>query len=431
MNAPLAHEVAIGPRLQALLELAYRARRPALVEGPTGIGKSELVHHVARSLGISLVTLDLSLLEPPDLVGLPVVRDGRTSYATPATLPVDGAGILLLEELNRAERYVQQPALQLLTARRLHEYELPPDWVCFAVTNPPTGEYHVTPLDRALEARFLKIRARAERGPWLAWAETHGVHPAVLSVVREHSRALDEVCPRSWTFAGQILAAMTAKEKSDADFVRDALCGYLPPSWAEVLGAASEGTASELGVTVRDVLGDYVAKAQKSVREMKSSGRTDALDELVSRVRSVLRSPEIAAMHEQGSLRLESFEALLGDLHGDAREALQEAIASNPVAQSLLELRAGDVIANGQATQADRKIAQWAQSSTQRYRAAIMANALCAHLKQHGRVSELRQSNAVRANLGRALAALGERYAMPLVNVMLELQITPIRPGSR
>jgi hypothetical protein len=29
------------------------------------------------------------------------------------------------------------------------------------------------------------------------------------------------------------------------------------------------------------------------------------------------------------------------------------------------------------------------------------------------------------------LAALGERYAMPLVNVMLELQITPIRPGSR
>jgi hypothetical protein len=429
VNATTAHEVAIGPRLASLLELAYRARRPALVEGATGIGKSELVHDVARALGVSIITLDLSLLEPPDLVGLPVVRDGRTSYATPATLPTDGAGILLLEELNRAERYVQQPALQLLTAGRLHEYQLPEGWVCFAVTNPPTGEYHVTPLDRALEARFMKIRARADRGPWLAWAESHGVHPAVRTVVREHSRALDEVSPRSWTYAGQILAAMTTKERSDSDFVRDALCGYLPPAWAEVLAAASEGTASELGIDLRDLLGDYVQRAQKSVRELKTQGRTDAMDELVSRVRSVLRSPEIAAMHEQGTLRLDSFDALLADLAGDARESLQEAIASNPVAQSLIELRAGDILANAQSTQADKKLAQWAQSPTQRYRAAIVASALCAHLKQHGRVTELRQSNAIRANLGRVLAALGERYAMPLVNVMLELQITPIRPG--
>lgn len=429
MNAPLAHEVSIGPRLASLLALAYRARRPALVEGPTGIGKSELVHDVARSLGVSIITLDLSLLEPPDLVGLPVVRDGRTSYATPSTLPLDGAGILLLEELNRAERYVQQPALQLLTAGRLHEYQLPPDWVCFAVTNPPTGEYHVTPLDRALEARFMKIRARAERGPWLAWAETHGVHLAVRTVVREHGRSLDEVSPRSWTYAGQLLAAMSNKERIDSDFLRDALSGYLPPAWAEILAAASEGTAAEIGIDLRDLLGDYVAKGQKSVREWKSQGRTDALDELVNRVRSVLRSPEISAMFEQQTFKLDSFDALLGDLPGDARESLQEAIASNPVAQSLIELRAGEILTNAQAIQADKKLAIWAQSPLQRYRAAIIAQALCAHLKQHGRVSELRQSNVVRANLGRVLAALGERYAMPLVNVMLELQITPIRPG--
>jgi hypothetical protein len=45
----------------------------------------------------------------------------------------------MLEELNRAERYIQQPALQLLTARRLHEYTLPPGWVCFAAVNPETA----------------------------------------------------------------------------------------------------------------------------------------------------------------------------------------------------------------------------------------------------------------------------------------------------
>src|SRR6185369_954716 len=113
-------------------------------------------------LGIGTVVLDLSLLEPPDLVGLPVIKDGRTTYAVPSALPGDGAGILMLEELNRAERYIQQPALQLLTARRLHEYELPPGWVCFAAVNPASGDYHVTTLDRALRARFLELSVRAD-----------------------------------------------------------------------------------------------------------------------------------------------------------------------------------------------------------------------------------------------------------------------------
>jgi hypothetical protein len=428
VSSPIAHEIPVGPRLAALLALAYRARRPALVEGPTGIGKSELVHAVARSLELSVVTLDLSLLEPPDLVGLPVIRDGRTSYATPASLPTEGRGILLLEELNRAERFVQQPALQLLTAGRLHEYALPPDWVCFAVTNPPTGDYHVTPLDRALEARFLKIRARAERGPWLAWADAHQGHPAVLSVVREHARALDDVPPRSWTYAGQLLTAMSPKERADPDFVRDALCGYLPPAWAEVLAAAAEGAPSELGLRVRELLSDYAAHGQRAVRELAARGRTDALDELVTRVRALLASPEVVVLAEQGAFRLESFESLLADLPGDARESLQDALADNPVATSLIEPSAPALLSGALAMTAERAIAGWARAPLQRHRARIVAGALARHLKQHGRVAELRQSNAVRSNLGRILAALGEAHAMPLVHVMLELGITPIRP---
>src|SRR5687767_10265337 len=91
---PLA--VPVGPRLEAVLALAYRARRAVLLEGPTGIGKSELVRAVAARLGVATRVLDLSLLEPPDLVGLPVIADGRTVYAPPSALPREGAGILML-----------------------------------------------------------------------------------------------------------------------------------------------------------------------------------------------------------------------------------------------------------------------------------------------------------------------------------------------
>src|SRR5579863_5500297 len=170
---PLA--VPVGPRLERILTVAYRARRAVLLEGPTGVGKSEIVRSVADALGMATI-----VLEPPDLVGLPVVKDGRTEYALPGVLPKGGQGILLLEELNRAERYIQQPALQLLSARRLHEYILPEGWICVATVNPQTAEYHVTALDKALRARFLQVAVRADRASWLAWAQTRSLHAGVV-----------------------------------------------------------------------------------------------------------------------------------------------------------------------------------------------------------------------------------------------------------
>ena len=77
----------IGPRVLELLEVAYRARRPVLLEGPTGIGKSQIAADLAKRLGLDYRVLDLSLLEPPDLVGLPVIENGRTRYASPSELP--------------------------------------------------------------------------------------------------------------------------------------------------------------------------------------------------------------------------------------------------------------------------------------------------------------------------------------------------------
>ncbi|MDP3278188.1 MAG: AAA family ATPase [Deltaproteobacteria bacterium] len=423
-------EVAIGPKLVALLSLAYRARRPALIEGPTGIGKSELIRALASGLGIGCTTLDLSLLEPPDLVGLPVIVEGQTTYALPSILPTNGAGILVLEELNRAERYMQQPALQLLSARRLHQYVLPPDWVCFALTNPPTGEYHVTPLDRALQARFLTVRARADRGAWLDWASEHRVHPAIVRVVREHSRALDEVSPRSWTYAGEILAAMTTKERADRSLVHDALCGFLPAAWSELVRAASEDTVDSVGLDPRAILRsfDEGSPAERRVRELTAGGRVDALEELVSRMRDVLKSPEIAVMAERGEFSTAAFERFMGKIAGDLRDSLQDALAHNATAAVLVEFTPGELLTASNGSAFESKLTRWSQSPLQRYRVQLIVQALVAHLRQHGRVAELRQSNTLRANVGRILAILGEKHAMSLVSACIDLGITPIRP---
>jgi len=427
---PLA--VPVGPRLEKVLTVAYRARRAVLLEGPTGVGKSEIIRRVAEQLGIETTVLDLSLLEPPDLVGLPIVKEGRTEYALPHVLPRDGAGILLLEELNRAERYIQQPALQLLSARRLHEYELPAGWVCVATINPQTADYHVTALDKALRARFLQVSVRADRASWLAWAQTRNIHPGVVALAHAHERMLDDVPPRTWTYASELLQAFTPAELEDGTLMRDALGGYLPAAWVEALLASKASWGSRLELDVRDLLGAYApgSALAKQIAEYRDQGKTDRLDEIVQRLLPLLAGPEAGVLAAQKQLTLASFEALLGDLPGDQREKLQEAIGGNPTASVLVDVDPTDLLAGFAGGSAEKKLASWRSDSSKQHRIALAITGLRAFIEQPARLVELKRSNVARTSLGHLLVQLHERHAMPLVETLKRVGIMPVRPGG-
>jgi len=427
---PLA--VPVGPRLERVLTVAYRARRAVLLEGPTGVGKSEIVRRVAESLAIETIVLDLSLLEPPDLVGLPLVKDGRTEYALPHVLPKGGAGLLLLEELNRAERYIQQPALQLLSARRLHEYELPPGWVCVATVNPQTAEYHVTALDKALRARFLQVSVRADRASWLAWAQTRNLHPGVVGLVQAHERALDDVPPRTWTYVSDLLQAFTPEELEEGALLRDTIGGYLPAAWVETLLASKTTWGARLTFDVRDLLATYApgSPLAKQITTFREQGQTDRIDEIVHRLAPLLAGPEAGVLAAQRLLTLASFESLLADLPGDQREKLQEALGGNPTAATLIDIDPTDLLGNFAGGAAERKLASWRADPTKRHRISLAVTALRAFISQPSRLAELKRSNVARTTLGQVLLQLPERDALPLVDTLKRVGITPVRPGS-
>ncbi len=426
---PLA--IPVGPRLERVLRVAYRARRPVLLEGPTGVGKSEIVRRVAESLSVETIVLDLSLLEPPDLVGLPVVKDGRTEYALPHVLPRDGAGILLLEELNRAERYIQQPALQLLSARRLHEYVLPDGWVCVATVNPQSAEYHVTSLDKALRARFLQASVRADRGSWLAWAQTRNLHAGVVGLVQTHERALDDVPPRTWTYVSELLQAFSQEELEDGALLRDAVGGYLPTAWVETLLASRSGWGGRLTFDVRELLATYsqASPLARQIKGFRDQGQTDRIDEIVHRLTSLLAGPEAGVLVAQSLLTLASFEALVADLPGDQREKLQEALGSNPTAAALVDIDPTDLLGSFAGSAAEKKLAAWRSDPLKRHRITLAVTALRAFLAQPSRLPELKRSNVARTTLGQVLVQLPERDALPLVETLKRIGITPVRPG--
>ncbi len=342
--------VPIGPRVIEVLDAAYRARRPVLLEGSTGIGKSQIVGEFARGRGLGMVVLDLSLLEPPDLVGLPVIENGRTRYASPAELPSQGCGVLMLEELNRAEIPVMQPALQLLSARRLHAYELPEGWTCVAAINPEDGDYQVNRLDPALRARFLQLSVCADRDTWLSWAARMNVHPVIARIARDHGDVFEQAPPRSWTYASDLLHVLDADERANTEFLRIALRGYLPTSWA-MLVAEAMTTYPALPALNIDMLlapgGDVVLS--KMISDLDSSKRSDAVAMVAAELRRQFAGPALQARVEAGIVTLASLEKLLVALPGDMREqCLESAVesASGPLLLRQLGYDPASIAAN-------------------------------------------------------------------------------------
>jgi hypothetical protein len=312
----------------------------------------------------------------------------------------------------------------------LHEYELPPGWVCFAAINPETAEYQVTSLDRALRARFLNLHVRADRAAWLAWAQTNQVHTGVISLAQAHERILDDVPPRTWTYASHVLSALTPAELADGILVRDALGGYLPPTWVEALLASKDTWSARLPFDVRTLLSDYAAGSPlaREIASFRERGQTDRLDEITQRLAPLLEGPEAGVLVAQKHLSLASFEALLADLPGDHRERLQEALGGNATATALIDVLPTELLQNYVGSASERKITAWRADPLKHHRLALAVTALRAYMEQPARLPDLKRSNVVRTSLGHLLTQLPEKHAMPLVETLKRIGVTPVRP---
>jgi hypothetical protein len=158
---------------------------PICLWGPHGVGKTTLVEDVARARGWAFASLSPGQLEEMgDLHGLPVLRDGRTDYAPPSWVPREpGPGVLLLDDLNRADDRILRGLMGLLQTGGLVSWRLPPGWRIVATANPEGGDYSVTPMDPALVDRMLHFTLAFEARAWARWATSAGVDPRGIAFV--------------------------------------------------------------------------------------------------------------------------------------------------------------------------------------------------------------------------------------------------------
>lgn len=304
-----------GKPLCDFVKLCYTARRSVLLVGHRGTGKSEILQQAANEMGIDFICRDLSLMEPTDLVGLPKAKGRNTIYLPPEFLPRNGQGILVFEELNRCERYMRAPCLQLLTNRTLNDYRLPDGWLPVAAVNPPEDDYEVAELDPALLSRFVQARIVPDRTEWLGWARQNHIHEGVIDYVESDSTIFDhpDSNPRSWKFVSEILKAAESQE-TPRKSLRAAILGLV----GNKRGAAFLATLKkkERPLTAEQVLGGYL-KHQPLVQRWREQGHLDLMEATLLAIKKHLQPLAEYEEIQSTAKRRHNLSRFLHDLPGD------------------------------------------------------------------------------------------------------------------
>ncbi len=182
---------------------------PICIWGTHGLGKTHMVKDFAKDRNWKFSYIAPAQFEEMgDLHGMPTIidpdptvsGDEYTVYSPPDWVPTEeGPGILLLDDINRADDRILRGCMQLLQNFELSSWKLPPKWQIVATANPEGGDYSVTPMDSAMITRMLHVTLEFDAKIWAEWAEKSNVDPRGIAFVLTYPEILnsERTTPRS------------------------------------------------------------------------------------------------------------------------------------------------------------------------------------------------------------------------------------------
>ncbi len=198
----LRHTFAANARAEA----GSRRKTPICIWGQHGIGKTQLVEQMAKEMGYAWAYIAPAQFEEMgDLVGMPRVveratGEAATEFVAPDWVPRgEGPGILLIDDVNRADDRILRGIMQLLQNYELVSWKLPPQWQVVLTANPDGGDYSVTPMDFAMLTRMMHVTMVFDLKRWALWAEKSGVDPRGINFVLSYPEVVtgERTTPRS------------------------------------------------------------------------------------------------------------------------------------------------------------------------------------------------------------------------------------------
>ena len=251
-------------------------RKPVLLRGRHGVGKSEVVYQFAKMVGLPVVERRASQMTEGDLVGLPKVENGRTEFMGPAWFldACDKPVVLFLDEVDRAVTEVRQGIFELTDSRKIFGKHLHPDTLIFAAVNggDHAAQYQVADMDPAELDRWVVFDVEPSIEDFLNWGKEnlHSIMWDFCNQNRSHLQHEDNFEPgkvypsrRSVKRLNDCLEKADLLDEEDADLTNvyhlsNAFCG------------------SEFAVVFRDFVQNY--DRQVSVKDILDDGKMGRVD---------------------------------------------------------------------------------------------------------------------------------------------------------
>lgn len=163
------------------LKACMRARVPAVLVGPPGIGKSAVVRSIAKSIGYSMVTLVGSQMDPTDILGLPkseeiTLPDGSKIWGTVNLAPwwqikilTEKRVVLNLEEITNSPPPVRASMLVMLQDQEFPDgTKMPKETIIIGSMNPTSQAANGYTLDLPTSNRLSFIPWKLNSEEWVA-----------------------------------------------------------------------------------------------------------------------------------------------------------------------------------------------------------------------------------------------------------------------
>jgi hypothetical protein len=233
-------------KIKSLLGVLHKSSDHMHMVGPHGIGKSEIVKQWAEENNYHIETLQLTVMDTSDLIGMPMIEDtefgATTSFAKPEWIHrihkanKDGKHcVVFFDELGRASHEIRQAALQMVLEGKIAEHSLGEldglKSLCVVADN-PSDLYDTADFDMALEDRFFSVDVEADAKAWLKYAKSKNVMTVITDYIAEHPEKLH------W---------MPADDGSEK--------GPTPRAWKKLSDAMQEANESLWGILINGKIG--------------------------------------------------------------------------------------------------------------------------------------------------------------------------------
>lgn len=169
-------------------------RKPVLLRGRHGIGKSELVYQYANSAKRPVVERRASQMTEGDLMGLPSIEGNSTRWNAPDWLKAacDAPVVLFFDEVDRATTEVRQGLFELTDSRKLNGWNLHKDTLIFAAVNGGVhgSQYQVGEMDPAELDRWTVFDVEPSVEDFLDYSKNK-VHSIVWDFLNQNRAHLE------------------------------------------------------------------------------------------------------------------------------------------------------------------------------------------------------------------------------------------------